>query len=139
MRSLRQTISHSLRAIAFVALLPAVAVAEPIRPLANEFVIVGKSPAALEVPLYSPSILRLESGRLVGAYTRASTNAEKFGVPVEVLLTSDDHGVSWMKRAELPGALQGRVFAAGRALYYVATGAGMPVSRSDDNGVTWSK
>jgi hypothetical protein len=111
----------------------------PIRPLANDFVTVGRSPAPLEVPLYSPTILRLDSGRLVGGYTRASTNPAKYGSPVEVLLTSDDHGANWTRRAELPAALQGRVFAAGQSVYYLATGAGMPISRSDDNGVTWSK
>ena len=111
----------------------------PIRPLANEFVVVGESPAPLEVPLYSPTILRLDSGRLAAAYTRASTNAQKYGPEVEVLLTSDDHGVTWTKRAEVGAAFQGRLFAAGGHLYYLATGAGLPILRSDDTGVTWSK
>src|SRR4051812_36367286 len=99
MTSMRQTIRRALKAVAIFAVVAVFAAAEPIRPLANDFVIVGKSPSPLEVPLYSPSILRLASGRLVGAYTRASTNVEKFGAQVEVLLTSDDHGVTWQKRA----------------------------------------
>ena len=124
---------------ALIALLARPLAAAPIRPLANDFVAVARSPAPREVPLYSPTLLRLDSGRLVAGYTFASNNAEKFGAEVEVLLTSDDHGVTWTKRATIAGALQGRVLAAGRSLYYIATGAGMPVSRSDDAGATWSK
>ncbi len=118
-------------------LVAAVLTGGPIRPLAQDFVLVGESPFPGEVPLYTPTILRLETGRLVAGYTRASDDIPRHGPSAEVLLTSDDRGRSWMKRAELP-ALQGRIFAAGRALYYVSTGAGMPLSRSDDSGVTWS-
>jgi len=46
--------------------------------------------------------LRLDSGRLVAGYTRANHDSAKFGPSVEVLLTSDDRGVSWLKRAEAP-------------------------------------
>ena len=112
--------------------------AAPIRALAQDHVVVGESPAPQNVPLYSPTILRLDSGRLVAGYTRASGPAGPFGPSVEVLLTSDDHGVTWTKRSEIPGALQGRLFRGGGAIYYLATGAGMPIARSDDEGVTWS-
>ncbi|MDR2673398.1 MAG: glycoside hydrolase [Opitutaceae bacterium] len=106
--------------------------AASIRPLADDFVVVGESDDPKNTPLYSPSILRLDSGRLVAAYSRHPAKGPKRGV----LLTSDDGGRSWKQRAELP-ALQGRVFKAGRSLYYLATGAGLPISRSDDNGETW--
>lgn len=124
--------------IAFFALEFAVAAsAAPIRPLAQDHVVVGESPAPGEVPLYSPTILRLDTGRLVAAYTRAGDDTSKAGVSAEIMLTSDDRGRTWTKRAELH-SLQGRVFAAGKSLYYLATGAGLPMSRSDDQGVTWS-
>lgn len=107
---------------------------EPIRALAQEHVVVGESPDPKNVPLYSPTILRLDSGRLVAGYTRfAKDDAPKR----EILLSSDDGGRSWQTRAELPH-LQGRVFRAGKALYYIATGAGLPIWRSDDEGLTWS-
>lgn len=109
----------------------------PIRALAQEHVVLGESPAPEEMSLYSPTVLRLQTGRLVAGYTRASHNTAKHGRSAEWLFTSDDHGRTWTKRAELP-ALQGRVFAAGGRLYYVATGAGMLISRSDDDGITWS-
>jgi hypothetical protein len=126
-----------LVAASLLASASATAPAAPIRPLAQDFVLVGESPAPAEVPLYSPTILRLDSGRLVAGYTRASHDAAKHGPGAEVLLTSDDRGATWQQRAELP-SLQGRVFAAGASLYYVAPGAGMPISRSDDRGMTWS-
>jgi hypothetical protein len=115
----------------------ALASAAPIRPLAQDHVVVGESPAPGAVPLYSPTILRLDTGRLVAGYTRASDNKAAHGPSAEVLLTSDDRGRTWTKRAELP-SLQGRLFAAGKSLYYLATGAGLPLSRSDDQGLTWS-
>lgn len=136
--ALRST--QPLRLLAIACTLSAASFASwagPIRPLAQDHVVVGESPAPGEVPLYSPTILRLDTGRLVAGYTRASEKSEKYGKSAEVLLTSDDRGQTWTKRAELP-SLQGRVFAAGKSLYYVSTGAGMPISRSDDQGITWS-
>ncbi|MFA6960767.1 MAG: sialidase family protein [Opitutaceae bacterium] len=94
----------------------------------------GESPDPQTTPLYSPTILRLDSGRLVAGYTRS---AKDDNPKREVLLTSDDHGLTWQTRAELP-FLQGRVFRAGTALYYLATGPGLPICRSLDNGTTWS-
>ena len=129
---------HRFHATSLALLAATAAVAAPIRPLANDYVVVGESPAPDDIPLYSPTILRLESGRLVAGYTRANHDSAKFGPSVEVLLTSDDHGATWVKRTEAT-ALQGRLFDAGGGVYYVATGVGMPIMRSDDRGVTWSK
>ena len=121
----------------FALALATVGSAAPIRPLAQGHVVVGESPAPGVVPLYSPTILRLDSGRLVAGYTRASPAGGPHGPAAEVLLTSDDRGATWQKRAELP-ALQGRVFVAGRSLYYLSPGAGLPASRSDDQGASWT-
>src|SRR5262245_9651901 len=71
-------LSHGCVALA-AALGAQIIVASPIRPLAQEHVVVGESPFPGEVPLYSPTILRLNSGRLVAGYTRASGNEAKFG------------------------------------------------------------
>lgn len=108
----------------------------PIRPLAEDFVTVAKSSDAENMPLYSPSILRLANGRLVASYTEVRRKAAS-GRDFQVILTSDDGGRTWTKRAESP-AVQGRVFEAGGSLYYLATGPGLPISRSDDQGETWS-
>lgn len=108
----------------------------PIRPLAQNYVLVAKSPDAKNMPLYSPSILRLKSGRLVISYTEARKK-ENTDDTFQVILTSDDGGKTWTKRAESTG-LQGRIFEANGSLYYIATGAGLPISRSNDDGMTWS-
>ncbi|HRJ71060.1 MAG TPA: sialidase family protein [Terrimicrobiaceae bacterium] len=108
----------------------------PIRPLAQDFVVVAQSPDAKNRPLYSPSILSLPSGRLVASYTEARKK-ENTDRDFQVILTSDDGGKTWTKRAE-SSALQGRIFPAGKSLYYLGTGAGLPISRSNDDGATWS-
>ena len=108
----------------------------PIRPLAQDYVLVAKSPDPDDIPLYSPSLVRLKSGRLVASYTEAYKkvdNTREF----QVILTSDDGGKTWTKRAESP-AIQGRIFEAENVLYYLATGPGMPICRSTDQGLTWS-
>lgn len=109
--------------------------ADPIRPLAQEHVVLGESPSPADTPLYSPTILRLASGRLVAAYAQAGKGRSH--PSAEFIFTSDDGGKSWIKRAEAK-PLQGRLFAAGRSIYYLATGAGLPIMRSDDDGVSWS-
>lgn len=109
---------------------------QAIRPLAQDFVLVAQSPDATNMPLYSPSLVRLKGGRLVASYTedRKKESTEK---SFQVILTSDDGGKTWTKRAESP-ATQGRIFEADGSLYYLATGAGMPISHSTDQGLTWS-
>jgi len=104
----------------------------PIRALANDYVLVGESPDPSTTPLFSPTLVRLDSGRLVAGYTvSADTN------PKEILLTSDDHGATWTQRAEST-LLQGRLFRAGTAIYYLATGTKLGIIRSLDGGETWS-
>lgn len=135
----RQTLLRKPFPLLFLALALSQAAAQtgsPIRPLAQEHVLVARSPDAKNQPLYSPSILRLGSGRLVASYTEARKKASR-DPSFQVILTSDDGGLNWTKCAESP-ALQGRIFEAGGSLYYLATGAGMPISRSTDNGETWS-
>ncbi|NLO72185.1 MAG: exo-alpha-sialidase, partial [Porphyromonadaceae bacterium] len=56
----------------------------------------------------------------------------------QAILTSDDKGLTWTKRAESK-ALQGRLFNAGGKLYYLATGKNLPIQVSVDNGETWSE
>ncbi len=90
------------------------------------------------MPMWSPSILRLESGRLVVAYYRASDDTALYGPGIEFLLTSDNGGLNWTERAQRTGANQGRLFRAGTTLYYIATGSGMPAIKSTDDGTTWS-
>lgn len=117
----------------------------PIRPLANDFVVVGESPAPDRTSLYTPSIERLPSGRLVACYTQTDRK-KKAGFTV--IVTSDDRGRTWTKRATSP-TNQGRLFSSGDAVYYLATrfylspgsnpkGEPLCIQRSNDGAENWS-
>lgn len=118
----------------------------PIRALDDHHVVVAESPEAATTSLYSPSIIRLPSGRLVVSYTQTN-RIKKQGATI--IATSDDRGLTWTKRATSP-TNQGRVFVAGDSVYYLATrfyvspgsnpkGEPMCIQRSRDGGETWSE
>jgi hypothetical protein len=115
----------------------AAAVANPIRPLANDFVAVGVSSDPKNIPLYTPSILALPGGRLVSAYERGGTARAK-NAAYAFIQTSDDHGKTWTQRGALR-MTHARVFAAGKSLYYLGQKGDLQVARSDDRGETWSE
>ncbi len=108
----------------------------PIRPLAQQHVVVAESPSPMTTPLNSPAIITLPDGRLVASYT-SDKRKGRSGTACQVMLTSDDHGKTWVERARSP-ARQGRLFLARNTLYYIATGAGLPIQKSADRGETWS-
>ena len=125
-----------LRILTPLALSVAVAQSEPFRPLAQDFVLVAKSPDPSKIPLFSPAIICLPTHRLVASYLQAHL-ARSQEPEFQVMLTSDNGGKTWDRRGT-SSALQGRFFTAGKALYYLATGAGLPIQRSTDDGTTWS-
>ncbi len=113
------------------------AAANPIRPLANDFVAVGESPDPQNSPLYTPAILALPGGRLVAAYERAGP-ARANNAPYAFVLTSDDHGKTWTQRGALR-MTHARLFVAGKSLYYLGHRGDLQIARSDDRGETWSE
>ncbi len=113
-----------------------VAHAGPIRPLAQEHVVVGESADPRTVPLYTPSILRLPSGRLVASYEEGGSGRDH-GRAAAFILTSDDGGRTWARRAAVR-MVHGRLFAAGKSLYYLGHEGDLRIARSDDAGETWS-
>lgn len=108
----------------------------PIRALAQNHVVVAESEDPMTIPLYSPAIITLPNGRLVASYTRAARKGTS-GDEFQVMLTSDDKGLTWTERAQST-AKQGRLFLAGGKLYYLGTGKNLPIQVSTDNGETWS-
>jgi hypothetical protein len=110
---------------------------QPIRPLAQQHVVLDRSPAPQAVPLYTPSILRLQDGRLVAANERGKA-WRKLGNPWARIYTSDDGGKSWNLRVTA-GISHGRLFKAGKSLYYLGHDGDLQIMRSDDNGETWSR
>jgi hypothetical protein len=108
----------------------------PIRPVADEFVTVGESPDPMHVPLYTPSILRLPSGRLLAAYERGGAEGRAGGRHTPIL-SSDDHGATWVQRGELR-ITHGRLFLAGGKVYYLGHKGDLQIAVSPDDGTTWS-
>jgi|APGre2960657468_1045069.scaffolds.fasta_scaffold09155_3 hypothetical protein len=120
-----------------------------VTPLAQDHVVVGESPDPQHIPLYTPSILRLASGRLIAAYEQGGEQRLK-GEPWAFILTSEDHGKTWQQRGRAT-VTHGRLFVAGNAVYYLGHSAvlvgrrpedrsgDLRILRSEDAGTTWGE
>lgn len=110
-----------------------------IRPLAQDHIVFDEASDSVPAPLNTPSILRLASGRLVAASERGKikTESDKQDSPWTRICTSDDGGLTWQQRGT-PNLNQGRLFQSGKSLYYLGHLLGLQISRSDDNGESWS-
>lgn len=110
----------------------------PVRPLANDHVVVFESPAPEGVYCYSPGLARLDSGRLVATLDLGGKGVKKHGIQKRGrILTSDDHGKTWTLRGEF-GFVHARPFVAGKSVYVLGQASDLNVVRSDDGGLTWS-
>ena len=128
---------------------PEAATMNAIRPLANDFVKVFESPDPANVYCFSPGIARCPSGRLVATldlggpgvrnFPGVKTERGDFGLPSQgKIFTSDDHGKTWVHRADFP-FIHARPFVAGKSLYVLGHHGDLAIVRSDDEGTTWSK
>ena len=106
----------------------------PIRPLAQDHVELARTEG--RVTCYTPSIIRGFGKRLIAAYEFGhlpkgqSLNAH--------IVTSDDGGKTWTERF-VCAMTHGRLFKAGKSIYYLGHKGNLRVARSDDNGQTWSE
>lgn len=119
-----------------------------LRPLAQQHVVIGESDDPQNVHLGVPSILRMESGRLLAAYGKGGPH-RLTGNRWAVILTSDDGGRTWSERGTAR-VTHGRLFSAGGAIYYLGHSAvlvgpnpedrsgDLRILRSNDEGETWS-
>ena len=108
---------------------------QPVRPLANDAIVVFQSPSPADIFCYTPGLVRLESGRLVATLDIGGRGVKK-EEPHGRCLTSDDHGQTWTFRTNFP-FLHARPFVAGKALYILGHAGDLMVIRSDDEGRTW--
>lgn len=122
------------------------ACAEPIRPLANDFSVVYRSPDPKTVYTYSPGIERLDTGRLIATLDLGGPGMEdwpepkgiRYGQPVQgKVFTSDDRGRTWQHRVDFP-FMHARPLVAGDSIYVLGQAGDLMVIRSDDAGETWS-
>lgn len=120
----------------------------PIRPLAQEHVVVYQSPDPAKVFCYSPGLARLDGGRLVATIDLREVEhlpGPKFHRRTGYgrwwqgkVFTSDDGGATWTHRVDFP-FMHARPFVAGDALYVLGQADDITVIRSDDRGETWSE
>ena len=120
----------------------------PIQPLANEHVVVYRSPEPGKVFCYSPGLVRLDSGRLVATLDLGGPGVPKLPGPKAPkcteagtwqgkILTSDDGGQHWTPRLDFP-FVHARPFSAGKSLYVLGHDTDLQIIRSDDGGETWT-
>jgi hypothetical protein len=108
----------------------------PIRPLAQDHVVLDQSPDPETTAMFTPSILRLPEGRLVAACERGGEWAKTH--EWSRIYTSDDGGKTWTLRGT--GSMwHGRLFRSGKSIYYLGHNDDMLIMRSDDDGVRWTK
>ncbi len=119
-----------------------------IHPLANDFVPLYRSPDPERLFVYSPGLVRLDSGRLVATLDIGGPGGADLPDPIfrcgetgccrqGKVLTSDDRGETWTHRADFP-FIHARPFAAGNSVYVLGHARDLTILRSDDNGTTWS-
>ena len=111
--------------------------------------VIAVSPQPDSIYLYTPGIVEGFDGRFVVAvdYGGPGTAAldgpksdfgdYKAGNQIRVLL-SDDKGRSWRETSARIPMMHEILFKAGRSLYMVGHSGRLLVTRSDDNGETWS-
>lgn len=118
------------------------AAGQAVRPLANDYVTVYRSPHPGEIHVYSPGLARCPDGRLVAtcdlggrraATLRDSSTENRRGR----IFISDDRGQTWIARGGFD-FLHARPFVAGDSLYILGHSGDLRVVRSDDWGETWS-
>ena len=123
------------------------------KPLANDFVTIFKSPDPKTVFPAAPALCVLKNGRYVfchdifGALTALSIyetmSKEKINKEdphIGCVYTSDDKGLTWQRKAEGLKICNGNVFEAGDAVYIMSSSEnGLVIYRSNNNAETWDE
>jgi hypothetical protein len=116
--------------------------------LANDFVTVYESPDPQRVYAYTPGLVRLPGGRLLATMDQGGPGVRELPGPKGLrgegtgawqglIITSDDRGQTWTRKAIFP-FMHARPFRAGSAVYVLGHEGDLTLVRSDDDGETWS-
>ncbi len=120
-----------------------------VRPVANDYVELIRSPDPQRVYCYTPGLALCPSGRLVATTDLGGPGVKGLpgvkrdtGNPKWVwcgrIFTSDDRGLTWTARGAFPFR-HARPFVAGSSLYILGQAGDLMVIRSDDWGESWSE
>ena len=150
---------HRLLRIGYLALLGSLAVSLradaplwSVKPLAQEGVVVARSPNPETIFLGTPSILVLSGNRLVASFDHFGAGVGQLPGSIgrrphfppdynrlqTAVSTSDDGGKSWTRRAALPFT-HARLFADSGRVYLLGNCGRIMIARSADRGETWSE
>jgi hypothetical protein len=117
-----------------------------VRPLAQDFVEVFRSPDPDSIYCYSPGLAVTPGGRLIATLDLGGPGVEKLSGAQGLyqgskwqgkVFVSDDKGGSWRHMVDFP-FLHARPFVAGNSLYVIGHCGDLMIIRSDDEGNTWS-
>ena len=111
--------------------------------------VIAESPDAASVYLYTPAIVEGFDGRFVVAVDYGGPGSALMGEPrsdfgdyksgnqIRVYL-SDDRGGTWRETEARIPMMHEILFRAGKSLYMIGHSGRLLITRSDDNGETWS-
>ena len=116
-------------------------------PIASEQTIYT-SPDPREIYCYSPSLLKLPSGRILVSFDLGGPGVASLPGPKTIhgdfasanqcrVLASDDNGASWHHLAEL-AVFHARLFHDGKLVYLIGHDKAITISASADEGKTWT-
>ena len=111
------------------------------KPLAQDFVTVAKSPDPENVYLGSPALIKLPSGKLLATYEWFRPQPHKENIPDQCeVCNSEDGGRTW-KRFSRTDILWGSPFVYEKTTYMIGNlrkSRDIVITRSDDEGRTWT-
>lgn len=116
--------------------------------LANDYTVMYRSPDPQSIYAYTPGIVRLPSGRLVGTMDQGGPGVANLPGPKAhrgegrhawqgKVYTSDDGGRTWIHRTDFP-FFHARPFRAGNQVYVIGHAGDVMIMKSLDHGETWS-
>lgn len=119
------------------------------RLLAEDTTVLYESPDPQRVFAYTPGLIRLPGGRLIATMDQGGPGVADLRGPKGWrgegknawqgrIYASDDGGKAWSERAHFP-FMHARPFEAGGALYVLGHDGDLRITRSDDEGETWSE
>lgn len=108
-----------------------------------------ESPSPGDIYCYTPALCHGFDGRIVAAFDLGGPGTEKLSGPRSKsgdypsgnqlrIMLSDDRGANWRECGSRLPMLHAMIFRAGKCLYAIGQGGALLISRSADNGESWS-
>ena len=110
---------------------------------------ISESPSPKDIFCFTPALCRGFDGRIVAGFDLGGPGTDKLEGPRSEsgdyptgnqlrIMLSDDDGNTWRECGTRLPMLHAMIFRAGKSLYAIGQGGALLISRSEDNGETWS-